>query len=172
MTQEDKNSHRQIYFGLGANLGDPIQQMLDAKSMLVRDAKAWDVRSSQFYVSSPVGYADQPTFVNSVVSMTSHLSCEQVLEMLQSIEKSFGRERDAENQNAPRVIDIDILFYGDSKIVEHNLSVPHPRMLDRRFVLEPLLEILPDSHYQYSACNQAKHQLAKQSDQYVAPLVC
>lgn len=135
------------YLGLGANLGDPIQQMIDARRALARLTATESLRCSSFYASSPVGYDDQPDFINCVVELNTRLTPMTLLDSIQSIEKNLGRQRVVGNQNAPRLIDIDLLLYGDQKINSERLTVPHPRMKNRLFVLKPLLELAEIEHY-------------------------
>lgn len=135
------------YLGLGANLGDPIQQMLDAISALRRLPSSESLRCSSFYGSSPVGYDDQADFINCVVELETHLSAIELLDDIQVIENTLGRVRVVGNQNAPRLIDIDLLLYGDHTIDSERLTVPHPRMENRLFVIEPLLELVELAHY-------------------------
>lgn len=129
------------YLGLGANLGDPIQQMLDARKALLGLESTLGLRCSNFYVSSPVGYEAQPDFVNCVVELETNSGALELLDDMQAIENAIGRQRIADNQNAPRVIDIDLLLFGDHEIDIERLQVPHPRMKSRLFVLKPLLEL-------------------------------
>lgn len=129
------------FLGLGANLGDPIQQIVDARRCLLCLSGTEALRSSSLYVSSPVGYSEQPNFINCVVALETHDDAHILLDDMQSIEKRLGRVRDASNQNAPRMIDIDLLLYGETQINDPRLIVPHPRMQERLFVLEPLHEL-------------------------------
>lgn len=132
------------YIGLGANLGDPIEQIVSARKGLAEFDGVIDIRSSSLFLSSPVGYSDQPVFVNCVVEMPYDGDCYALFEQMQILESALGRLRDPKNQNAPRLIDIDLLLFGDSAIDESDLIVPHPRMLQRLFVLLPLFELRPD----------------------------
>ena len=135
------------YLGLGANLGDPIQQMLDAMVALRNLSSTKSLRSSSFYLSSPVGYSDQADFINCVIEITTRCSALELLDASQLIEKKLGRERVIGNQNAPRLIDIDLLLYGDHQIVSERLVVPHPRIESRLFVIKPLLELVELEQY-------------------------
>jgi len=130
--------------GLGANLGDPIQQLLDARSAMIDLSVEQIVYCSHFYLSSPVGYSEQPNFVNAVAAFETTLSAHDLLNQLQQTEISLGRVRDPNNQNAARTIDLDILLYGGIKINDDRLIVPHPRMRQRLFVLAPLAELVAD----------------------------
>ena len=129
------------YLGLGANLGDPIQQLVDARELISTLSATKSLRSSCFYSSSPVGFAEQADFINCVVELKTSDGPITLLENMQSIENTLGRKRVAGNQNSPRLIDIDLLLYGDQEIDTEVLNVPHPRMKERLFVLEPLLEL-------------------------------
>jgi 2-amino-4-hydroxy-6-hydroxymethyldihydropteridine diphosphokinase len=98
---------------------------------------------SSFYRSAPVGYAAQPDFVNAVAVLDTALAPGVLLEGLQGIERRHGRERSF--RDAPRTLDLDLLLYGDEQIARPGLTVPHPRMHERAFVLRPLAEIAPDA---------------------------
>ena len=98
---------------------------------------------SSFYRSAPVGYESQPDFVNAVASVDTRLAPGELLEGLQGIERRHGRERSF--PNAPRTLDLDILLYGEEQIARPGLTVPHPRMHQRAFVLRPLVEIAPET---------------------------
>lgn len=137
-----------VYLGLGANLGDPIEQLITARSLLLALPNVITGRCSSFYSSSPVGYNDQPEFVNCVLELEVTMSAVELLNHTQSIENLLGRIRVSTNQNAPRVIDIDVLLFGDHHIQSEHLTVPHPRMDERLFVLKPLLELLHSDVYQ------------------------
>jgi len=131
------------YIGLGSNLGDPLEQLLKARRLLFSFDQVIDAQSSSIYVSTPVGYADQPDYANCVLELTVSCSYRDLFEKMQLIEVSMGRKRDPANQNAPRVIDIDLLLFGRQLIDEPDLVVPHPRVSQRLFVLLPLAELAP-----------------------------
>jgi 2-amino-4-hydroxy-6-hydroxymethyldihydropteridine diphosphokinase len=101
------------------------------------------LRRSSLYSTAPVGFAEQPRFVNAVVALETELAPRALLEGLLAIEQEFGRERTAGLQNGPRTLDLDILLYGDLHINEPGLEIPHPRLTERAFVLIPLHEIAP-----------------------------
>ncbi|MEM6379288.1 MAG: 2-amino-4-hydroxy-6-hydroxymethyldihydropteridine diphosphokinase [Bacteroidota bacterium] len=132
------------YLGLGANLGDPIEQMIHTYSHLSRWEHGLSLRRSQFYLSPPMGYSDQPDFINCVVEMYTSATALELLDFTSGIETNMGRLRDPSNQNAPRLLDIDILLFGDQALQTPNLTIPHPRMTQRLFVLLPLLELIAD----------------------------
>lgn len=130
------------YIGLGANLGDTIGTLLDACDALHALPRSSDVCISGFYRSAPVGVdAEGPDYVNAVASLKTQLSPHELLEQLLKIEETHGRERSY--KNAPRTLDMDLLLYGNEKIQTTNLTVPHPRMHLRAFVLQPLAELNP-----------------------------
>jgi 2-amino-4-hydroxy-6-hydroxymethyldihydropteridine diphosphokinase len=101
------------------------------------------VSRSSLYSTEPVGFADQPRFVNAVVGLETALAPHELLMALMAIEKEFGRDRAASFANGPRPLDLDILILGDLKISESDLVIPHPRLAERAFVLVPLCEIAP-----------------------------
>lgn len=129
------------YVGLGANLGDPRAQLLSAFEALDRIAGTRVTARSSLYRSAPLGYADQPQYLNAVARLDTALQPEALLAHLQEIERSLGRERSF--RDAPRTIDLDLLLYGTGRIDAPALAVPHPRMHERAFVLLPLLELDP-----------------------------
>jgi 2-amino-4-hydroxy-6-hydroxymethyldihydropteridine diphosphokinase len=130
------------YVGLGANLGDPVQSIRSALEALGRMPGSRMESASSLYRSDPVGHADQPEFVNAVARLQTELEASQLLARLHEIEAEAGRKRSF--ANAPRTLDLDLLLYGEQIIDLPELTVPHPRMHERRFVLEPLVEICPD----------------------------
>lgn len=131
------------YVALGANLGDPI---LTVKSALA-DLDAIDgtrrIAASSLYRTAPVGLKHQPDFINAVATLETQLSAAELLERLFAIEQRFGRERSV--PNAPRTLDLDLLLHGDAIVDSPALTLPHPRMHERAFVLAPLAEIAPDA---------------------------
>ena len=141
------------YLGLGANLGDPIEQIISAYNELAEIQGIRCRRHSKFYMSSPVGYDDQPNFINCVLEVETQLSAIDLLDAAQEIELRLGRLRVAGNQNAPRVIDIDLLLYDDQQINTNRLTIPHPRMTERLFVLCPLLELIDNPVYSEALIN-------------------
>ncbi len=131
------------YVGLGANVGDPRRQLQAAIEELARLPGTHLVRASGFYRSAPLGYAEQPDFLNAVVRLDTELPAEALLDLLQEIENRHGRERPF--AGAPRTLDLDLLLYGGDTIAMPCLTVPHPRMHERAFVLKPLVEIAPQA---------------------------
>lgn len=141
MTLEQDTSAR-AFIGLGGNLGDPRAAMRAALGVLDRDAATRVARVSSLYRTPPWGRTDQPEFLNAVAELRTTLSPRALLGLCLSAETSLHRVRD--ERWGPRSIDLDILLYGDLDIDEEGLRVPHPRMLERAFVLVPLAEIAPD----------------------------
>ncbi len=125
------------YIGLGSNLGD-------REAVLLRAADALDaVRISPVIETEPWGFADQPPFLNAVAEVETDLSARGLLELLLDIEQRLGRTRTGPRYG-PRTIDLDLLLYGHEVIDEPGLRVPHPRLAERRFVLEPLAALVPE----------------------------
>jgi len=129
------------YVGLGANLGEPRRQLQAALQEMNALPESRVTTISAFYRSSPIGNLDQPDFLNAVAELDTALSVDQLLAELQRIEQGQGRERPF--PGAPRRLDLDLLLYGDTIAATPRLTLPHPRMHERAFVLEPLTEIAP-----------------------------
>jgi len=129
------------YVGLGANLGDARATVLRAMQEIAGIDGVVLNRRSALYASAPVD-ANGPDYVNAVVQVLTHLKASKLLEALQTIETQAGRTRPY--RNAPRTLDLDILLYANAHITRSKLTVPHPRMWERAFVLVPLAEIAPD----------------------------
>jgi 2-amino-4-hydroxy-6-hydroxymethyldihydropteridine diphosphokinase len=128
------------YVALGSNLGDARQAVLAAMDRLDALTGSKVVARSSLYRTAPVG-ATGPDFINAVVRLDTHLAAIELLEALLGVEQEAGRERPW--PNAPRTLDLDLLLYGDARIDTSRLTVPHPRMSERAFVLVPLAEIAP-----------------------------
>lgn len=133
----------QAFIALGANLGQPAQQLRRAIDLVCQLPSTQLARCSSFYSSAPVGYANQPDFINAVAEIDTHLSPNGLLEALLAIENALGRERHF--VNGPRTIDLDLILYGEQLVKNEELEVPHPRMSERAFVLVPLVEIAPEA---------------------------
>jgi 2-amino-4-hydroxy-6-hydroxymethyldihydropteridine diphosphokinase len=127
------------YIGLGSNIGDRKGTCLQALELLGRAGRVKKV--SSFYRTEPVGHRDQEDFVNAVAELETGLSPEQLLAACRAIEDQLGRRRSV--HWGPRTIDLDILLYGDQVVESANLTIPHPFMTSRGFVLVPLCEIAP-----------------------------
>ncbi len=131
-----------VLLSLGSNLGDRVENLRRAiRAMQERGIEV--VKVSRWYETEPVGVVNHPWFVNCAAEIRTTLAPLDLLHELQAIEKSLGRVRDGVEQ-APRTIDLDILTYDEARIDTPELTVPHPRMQSRRFVLEPLVEIAPE----------------------------
>ena len=131
------------FVGLGANLGEPQRRVREAFRELDAIPHTRVVRTSSLYRSAPIGYAEQPSFVNAVAQLETGLPAERLLAELHAIEARHGRSRSF--ANAPRTLDLDLLLFGNIVIDTGNLKVPHARMHERAFVLRPLVEIAPDA---------------------------
>ena len=131
------------FIGLGSNLEDPRSQLQRAFAELDGLADTRLIVRSSLYRSAPLGYPDQPEFVNAVAKIATALTPQALLQALLQIEREHGRERTF--CNAPRTLDLDVLLYDDMQLHEHGLTIPHPQMHLRAFVLQPLLEIAPDT---------------------------
>lgn len=129
-----------IYLALGTNLGDRIANLQAAINLL--SSKAIIVQESSVYVTPPWGIVDQPDFLNQVIKIKTNLTPTCLLRFIKNIEIKMGRQKTF--RNGPRLIDLDILFYGTQVINKKALTIPHPRLQDRAFVLVPLSEIAPD----------------------------
>ncbi|MBI5918024.1 MAG: 2-amino-4-hydroxy-6-hydroxymethyldihydropteridine diphosphokinase [Nitrosomonadales bacterium] len=130
------------FIGLGSNLADPAVQVRGALQALDTLPQTRLLAQSALYRSAPVGYLDQPDFINAVAKVETELGAHALLDALLALEQVNGRTR--EFLNAPRTLDLDVLLYDDLQHHEHGLTVPHPEMHRRAFVLLPLLEIAPD----------------------------
>jgi 2-amino-4-hydroxy-6-hydroxymethyldihydropteridine diphosphokinase len=128
------------YIGIGANLGDARANVQDAIARLARLPQTTLVRHSASYRTAPID-SSGPDYINAVACVDTALDPQALLAALQAIEQAHGRERPY--RNAPRTLDLDLLLYGDQVIDTPALTVPHPHMLERAFVLAPLLEIAP-----------------------------
>lgn len=129
------------YLGLGSNLGDRLNHLRGAVALLGQRG-ARPVRSSRVYETDPVGGPPQPEYLNAVLEIATELAPRELLAACQGVEADLGRVRD--ERWGPRIVDIDVLTYGDRRIDEPGLQVPHPRMHERAFVLVPLLELVAD----------------------------
>jgi 2-amino-4-hydroxy-6-hydroxymethyldihydropteridine diphosphokinase len=143
-----------VYLGLGSNLGDSRQIVLDAVKAL--EGVFTGLRSASLYETKPLYVTDQGSFINTVLeghykpnytsieASSPTASARALLSRLHEVEARFGRNRANERRWGERFLDIDILFFGDSIISEADIAIPHPRLKERRFALEPLLELSPD----------------------------
>jgi 2-amino-4-hydroxy-6-hydroxymethyldihydropteridine diphosphokinase len=132
------------YIGLGANLGKRDATIEEALRLLGEDDRTSVLGSTVPIETEPVGYEDQPRFLNAAAKLATTRSPGELLELLLSIEHALGRVRGEGPRYGPRTIDLDLLVYGNETIDEPALVVPHPRLHERRFALEPLAELDPE----------------------------
>ena len=132
---------RNCYLGLGSNLGNRKRNINLAIKKIMSLPSTQVKKCSSIIETAPVGGPIQPNFLNAVLWIKTGLSARRLLSSLQDIEKSLGRVRGI--KNGPRTIDLDILLYGNQQIKEPDLVIPHPRMLRRKFVMQPLQEVAP-----------------------------
>lgn len=132
----------QAFIALGSNLQQPQQQVTTALRELAELPQTTLLNQSSFYRTAPVGYDNQPEFINAVAQLQTMLQPLQLLHAIQGIENLHGRKRSF--PNAPRVLDLDLLLYNNMVMDTTELTLPHPRMHERGFVLLPLAEIAPD----------------------------
>ncbi len=130
------------YIGIGSNLGDPMSQVRGGLRALAQLSRSRLVAQSALYRSAPIGLADQPDYVNAVACLDTKLLPDALLSALQTVEVGHGRIRGPVRWG-PRTLDLDILLYGDLCLAEPLLTIPHPRMAQRAFVLVPLREVAP-----------------------------
>jgi 2-amino-4-hydroxy-6-hydroxymethyldihydropteridine diphosphokinase len=131
------------FVGLGSNLGDREGTLRTAVERLRGAAGTSVTKVSAFRDTKPVGYVDQPRFLNGAVELATSLTPRALLDELFAIERELGRDRSAVPPQGPRTLDLDLLLYGAETIREPGLEVPHPRLHERAFVLEPLVELDP-----------------------------
>jgi len=130
------------YIGIGSNLGERESTIRDALALLTADPELEVEAVSSIRETDPVGMVDQPRFLNAAIRLATDLAPYPLLERLLAVEQQLGRVRTGERYG-PRTIDLDLLLYGDEIVDEPGLRVPHPRLAERRFVLEPLAELDP-----------------------------
>jgi 2-amino-4-hydroxy-6-hydroxymethyldihydropteridine diphosphokinase len=131
------------FVGLGGNLGDPRGQIRSALELLAAEDGVELVAVSTLRETEPVGYEDQPRFLNGAAELRTSLSARELLGRLLAIERRLGRVRGEGPRFGPRTIDLDLLLHGDEIVAEPGVVVPHPRLHERRFALEPLAELDP-----------------------------
>ena len=148
------------FVALGANLGDAVGAIQEATQALAHTPGIGQVRASRLYRSAPVD-ASGPDFINAVAELQTTLTAPDLLDALQGIETAAGRLRPY--RHAPRTLDLDLLLYGSASVSSPRLTVPHPRMMQRAFVLRPLAELAPE--------RVATDQLTAVADQAIEPMV-
>jgi 2-amino-4-hydroxy-6-hydroxymethyldihydropteridine diphosphokinase len=131
------------FVGIGSNLGEPERQIRAALEQLAAEEGVELLGVSSLRETEPVGYRDQPDFLNGAAELETVLPARELLGRLLAIESRLGRVRGEGPRFGPRTIDLDLLLYGDETIDEPGLTVPHPRLAERRFALEPLAELDP-----------------------------
>jgi len=155
-----------VYIALGSNVGDRAEDLSRARERIAgTDLRI--VQASSIYETAPCDVEDQPWFLNQVIECETDLFPRQLLERLQKIEREMGRKRRI--AKGPREIDLDILFYGDAVVKAPELEIPHPRLMERRFVLEPLAEIAPEKKH-HGTRRSAREMLSMVKDQTVRKL--
>ncbi len=131
-----------VWLSLGSNLSNPAHQLERAISFITEKCYLTLLRQSRMMSTKPVGFIDQPDFVNQVIEVSTSLSPRELLRFLKQAETELGRESGF--HWGPRLIDLDILLYNDKIINEEGLNIPHPEILNRSFILELLQELIPD----------------------------
>ena len=154
------------YIGIGANLGDARANVADALERLRRLPGCTLMAASSLYRTAPIDSSGDD-YINAVARIATTLDAEALLQALHGIEQAHGRERPY--RNAPRTLDLDLLLYGDRQIASAALTVPHPRMTERAFVLVPLLEIAPSIHI--AGLGEARTYAAAVAGQSIHPIV-
>jgi 2-amino-4-hydroxy-6-hydroxymethyldihydropteridine diphosphokinase len=131
-----------VAIALGSNLGDRAAYLSQAVQALRASGALYNIGVSSFIETEPLGVTGQPPYLNGVLIAETYHEPRSLLELLLDIERNFGRLRPFDR--APRTLDLDLILYGDRRVNEPDLEVPHPRFRERRFVLEPLAELAPD----------------------------
>jgi len=160
---------KDAYIALGSNLGDRELNLLRAVAEIGKLPSCTVTALSPFYETSPVGVTDQPTFINAVLRLATRLAPHDLLTRLQHIESvTFSRTRTI--RWGARKMDLDLLLYGDDVINSDDLIVPHPRMAERRFVLQPLSDIAPDLIHPVLGCRIVELLEALRSEETVVKI--
>jgi 2-amino-4-hydroxy-6-hydroxymethyldihydropteridine diphosphokinase len=155
-----------VYIALGSNLGNREEYLEQARDR-IGAADLRILRASSIYETAPRDVVDQPWFLNQVIECETEMFPRQLLKRLQRIERAMGRQRRV--PKGPREIDLDLLLYGDAVVKSQELDIPHPRLAERRFVLEPLAELAPDKRHPVTK-RPIREMLASVSDQTVKKL--
>ena len=140
---ETKDNHKDLYIGIGSNMGNPIENINTALNILSKYNFFYNKNISSFYESPPMGPADQNNYINAAVMFKSSESPEDILKLLKEIESSMGRKK-SKDKWSERIIDLDIILYGDIVHCTDKLTIPHMFAHERAFVLLPILDINPD----------------------------
>ncbi|QHW35126.1 2-amino-4-hydroxy-6-hydroxymethyldihydropteridine diphosphokinase [Paenibacillus rhizovicinus] len=154
------------YIALGSNVGDRAKLLQDALLMLERHPDIKVLRVSAVYETEPVGYTDQPAFLNMAAALDTSLSPLQLLRAMLGMELQLGRTRDV--RWGPRTIDLDLLLYEGVAMSGEELTLPHPRMMERAFVLVPLSDVLEDGHPLYAQATELAQQALQDRGEGIA----
>ncbi len=133
----------QVYISVGANMGDKLENCRNGIAAVADHPEMTLVSQANFYKTAPMDFKDQDWFVNTAIGITTTLLPKALLIELQAIQSKIGRKKSA-IRFGPRILDLDIIFYGDQTLKSESLTIPHPRMHLRRFVLQPLCDLVPD----------------------------
>lgn len=160
-----------VHVGMGGNVGNVADTFRAAVHRLMTIPRSRFLRVSRFYRTPAWGQRDQPDFVNAVAALETALPAQALLEELLGIERDFGRQRQADGADrwGPRTLDLDILLYGDARIVTPSLRVPHPHLHERAFALVPLLDLVDD--IEIPGHGSARRALAKTERAGIEPLL-
>ncbi|HUC92979.1 MAG TPA: 2-amino-4-hydroxy-6-hydroxymethyldihydropteridine diphosphokinase [Paenibacillus sp.] len=156
----------EAYVALGSNLGDRMDMLTEALGRIHRHPDMSVIRVSGIYETDPVGYADQPAFLNMAAAVRSRLEPVGLLRALLDIERQLGRVRTM--RNGPRTIDLDLLYMQNIIMTSEELTLPHPRMMDRAFVLVPLRDVLKDASPLKEAVEAAAREALRQGKEGIA----
>ncbi|MBU6510338.1 MAG: 2-amino-4-hydroxy-6-hydroxymethyldihydropteridine diphosphokinase [Gammaproteobacteria bacterium] len=132
------------YIGLGSNLDNPAAQLRRALAELTALPDTRELKHSRLYLSKPLGPQHQPDYLNAVAALQTRLEPLVLMRQLQGVERQHGRRRSAENRWGPRTLDLDLLVYGNLSLQTPELTLPHPELQKRSFVLYPLAELVPE----------------------------
>jgi 2-amino-4-hydroxy-6-hydroxymethyldihydropteridine diphosphokinase len=159
-TKQTFTDSSEAYIALGANLGDREATLKEAISLLDEHPGITVLRCSNMYETDPVGYADQPDFVNMAIALQTTLAPEALLDVMLQTEQVLGRKRII--KNGPRTVDLDLLWVEGQQSATAHLALPHPRMFERAFVLVPLADIVPTG--EASGLYRRVHDVLEQMD--------
>ena len=157
-----------VFLGVGANLGDRRGQLNSGLAALCAVDGVEFVGASSLYESAPVGYVEQPPFLNAVIQVLSRLEPLELLDAIQRIELDHHRQRDL--HWGPRTLDLDLLLHGSARLESQTLRLPHPHMLERAFVLVPLVELAPSLRHPCTGLPMALHRRRLGRDQALRPV--
>lgn len=159
-----------VYLSLGSNIGNRQKYIENAIELIGKTEGIEILKKSGLYETSPVGYVEQDLFLNAVIKIETDFSAREVLKIINKIEAELDRKR--EIRWGPRTIDIDILIFSDKKISKLDLIIPHKEMLNRLFVLIPLIEIYDGEYFEREKIKQKIDELVKAGDQKIEKILC